>query len=119
MQLRTLVQCSLGFHGDKHIPAEPFSGGFDTLDICKDGSNLPSLNTNIFPNTPTSFYWSSVADDNRENGSWGVLFGLGSSYVSDASILGRIRAVRGNHSASRERIEELFRQGSTTELPEK
>jgi len=62
----------------------------------------PSINTNYFPNTVSSYYWSSTTDANYPSSTWIVDFrngGLGSGY-GDESLYLYVRAVRGGQYGS-------------------
>jgi Protein of unknown function (DUF1566)/Viral BACON domain len=59
-----------------------------------------TINTNYFPNTVASFYWSSTTSAGDTNGAWGVYFGYGDD--NDGSKYGSyyVRAVRGGQSGA-------------------
>jgi len=62
----------------------------------------PAINTTYFPNTQSSFYWSSTTYAYDTNGAWGVDFGYGFDFgngPSNDKIYGLyVRAVRGGQS---------------------
>jgi len=57
----------------------------------------PSINTSLFPNTVSSYYWSSTTYAGRPNYAWYVNFLGGLVSYSYKSRNGYVRAVRGGH----------------------
>ena len=56
----------------------------------------PTINTTYFPNTVSSFYWSSTTNASYTNAAWIVSFWIGYDTGSDkTSSSGYVRAVRG------------------------
>lgn len=59
-----------------------------------------SINTNVFPNTFASLYWSSTTDTHAPNTAWGVDFDFGDDgYGEKFDGIHYLRAVRGGQSA--------------------
>jgi len=63
------------------------------VEVCRA---LPSINTNLFPNTPSSFYWSGSPYAPNSNNAWFVLFSHGlASHRNRSDDFFRVRLVRG------------------------
>ncbi|MDA3896745.1 MAG: DUF1566 domain-containing protein [Desulfobacteraceae bacterium] len=60
----------------------------------------PSINTDFFPNTIASWYWSSTTSAGSTDYAWGVPFYSGLDYDNDKSSSKYVRAVRGGQSGS-------------------
>jgi hypothetical protein len=58
----------------------------------------PTINTEYFPNTVSSFYWSSTTYARSPNGPWGVDFSCGCVIYGGMSFKFYARAVRGGQS---------------------
>lgn len=58
-------------------------------------STNPSIKTNYFPNTASSWYWSSSTSANYPNQAWGVGFRHGYDSYNHKYFHGYVRAVRG------------------------
>ncbi len=58
----------------------------------------PSINTGYFPNTQSSFYWSSTTHDSRSYDAWGAFFDLGYYVYNFKSLYFHARAVRGGNT---------------------
>jgi hypothetical protein len=58
----------------------------------------PTINTDYFPNTASSFYWSSTTSAYVMKNAWGVSFYLGSDSSGYKSSSYYVRAVRGEQS---------------------
>lgn len=73
-ELLSLVYCSDG----KYLT--PRKENSDS--ICNKGVDSPTINTNIFPSTPSRYFWtaSSLADDSSI--AWTVGFGSGDIFIS-------------------------------------
>lgn len=66
------------------------------LAYLSDTSNTnPSINTNYFPNTVSSWYWSSSTSANYPYHAWGVGFRHGHDSYNHKYFHGYVRAVRG------------------------
>ncbi len=55
----------------------------------------PTINTNLFPNTVSQFYWSSDPDASDKDSAWGIGFSFGYDYAYFKSDLGYVRLVSG------------------------
>jgi len=55
----------------------------------------PTINIGYFPNTQSSFYWSSTTHDSRTYDAWGAFFDLGYYVYNFKSLYFHARAVRG------------------------
>ncbi|MGR0482161.1 MAG: Lcl C-terminal domain-containing protein [Candidatus Electronema sp. V4] len=80
-ELKTLVYCSKGKNKNNGC--------------CNDGSAVPTINQQAFPNTEETFFWSgspSAVDSDLANG---VDFYYGGSYFSGRSLSSAVRLVRG------------------------
>ena len=94
--LASLIRCNTGFKSTDKIPAK--RGGETTIqEVCKDGSQSPTIDQAIFPNTPTGWSWS--ASPVAENGSraWLVGFNYGGTHHDKDSSTTRVRAVRAGY----------------------
>jgi hypothetical protein len=60
----------------------------------------PTINTTHFPNTVSSFYWSSTTNAFFTYDAWGVHFLYGLDHYPDKTIGGYVRAVRGGEYGS-------------------
>ena len=60
--------------------------------------NPPMINHTYFPNTVSSFDWSSTTDASYTNGAWGVDFSNGYDYMLYKNYSMYVRAVRGGQS---------------------
>ena len=91
-ELSTLLHCSDGYGheikviGDlqkdlgikmRQIPASPKSGMMNVPAYCAKNSVKPTIDTNVFANTPNDFYWSSSPVAGRSEITWIVNFYLG------------------------------------------
>ncbi len=68
--------------------------------IVEVGAAVPVINTAIFPNTPSSHFWSGSPSAHYSNFAWNVSFGYGHSYDGDRSNGNRVRLVRGVQSSA-------------------
>jgi hypothetical protein len=65
--------------------------------LIKKGSPSPAINTKVFPDTESSYYWSSITDDHRADYAWCVSFlggRLGGLGIPKKSVDFYVRAVR-------------------------
>ena len=60
----------------------------------------PEINTAYFPNTVSSFYWSSTTYASNADYAWGVYFGYGDGSPNYKNYSYYVRAVRGGQSGS-------------------
>ncbi|HHI94556.1 MAG TPA: DUF1566 domain-containing protein [Gammaproteobacteria bacterium] len=56
---------------------------------------LPAINENLFPNTSSSYYWSSTPRADSAAEVWGVYFHYGIVFVGNKSNADNVRLVRG------------------------
>jgi len=77
-ELHSLIQCSNGFKGTEDLK----DGKGSVPDWCKDGSTQPTIHTTAFPNTPSSWYWTSSPVVGYSDIAWGVYFDYGYVYYS-------------------------------------
>jgi hypothetical protein len=63
--------------------------------LADTSSTNPSIKTNYFPNTVSSWYWSSSTSANYPNLAWGVGFRHGYDSYNHKYLHGYVRAVRG------------------------
>lgn len=54
----------------------------------------PAINSEIFPNTPNTGFWSGSADTHYDNRAWLVFFRHGSAYMGNQEQEWAVRAVR-------------------------
>lgn len=66
----------------------------ELLSIVEERCNGPSINTNYFPNTINSFFWSSSPYENNSSSSWRVNFSFGISSDAPRSESRYVRLVR-------------------------
>ena len=84
-----------GGHSDWRMPSIK-----ELASITDLGRHHPAINTDYFPNTVLSYYWSSTTSDYRTDYAWWVNFSYGSDYRSRKSRSIYVRAVRGGQSGS-------------------
>ena len=72
----------------------------DELASLIEGGSAPYIDTNMFPDTASSGYWSSTTDDSNTYSAWYVYFGNGNVFSSSKSNSYYVRAVRGGQSGS-------------------
>lgn len=64
---------------NKGIKMEVFDNGEQIPDACNEASKRPSIDSHIFPNTPTYIYWSNSVMVDDPNYAWALYFGNGDS----------------------------------------
>jgi hypothetical protein len=69
--------------------------GEELLSIVEKCHVSPSINTQVFPNTPGSLYWTVSSDTGGLERAWSVSFFSGTAYRPGKTQSGRIRLVRG------------------------
>ena len=94
--IATLNSQNFGGYSDWRLPT------VKELSFLVNGSGLdPLINTTYFPNTVSSYYWSSTTNAYGPGGAWGVGFGGGGIYGYDKSDhYYYVRAVRGGQCGS-------------------
>ena len=106
-----------------HAEASTFGGYTDwRLPNVKELSSLvedcrvsPSINTNLFPNTPSNRFWSGSPFAYDSLSAWGVDFGNGSADHGYRSGSGRVRLVRGGGADSTDQTEKQITSSLGTE----
>ena len=63
--------------------------------LVEDCRVLPAVNANLFPNTPSSYFWSGSPYASRANYAWFVAFDYGYASTDVWSLSHRVRLVRG------------------------
>lgn len=92
-ELSSIRYCSTGFRETVDIPTR--TDKTKTIDFyCKDGSQKPTINTQIFPNTLDNFYWSGSPSAYVNYAAWSVYFHKGLSGSSHRNDKDHVRAVR-------------------------
>ncbi len=86
--------------------------------LVEPGKNNPAINSDIFPETLSSFFWSGSPSAVSSNLAWYVGFGYGYAFSNSRGDGNRVRLVRGGQSlallsepssASKEEIQKLIR----------
>jgi hypothetical protein len=62
--------------------------------IVDDTKSAPSIDSNIFPQTPAEVFWTSSAFVGAPGNAWFVAFSLGTASLDDVTSLSRVRCVR-------------------------
>lgn len=101
-ELSSIRYCSAGLISTIDIPTRASSHKFIITSKtipngCKEASQQPTINTQIFPNTPSAIYWSSssyYANTNSMEAAWYMSFDVGYLYGSYKTDHYFIRAVR-------------------------
>ena len=84
-ELRTLVYCS----SEQPARFKNSSGR------CLGNYQQPTIVSEVFPNTPASYFWSASPYAGRSDGAWGVSFDYGNDHYWLKSVNLRVRLVRG------------------------
>lgn len=74
-ELQSLRVCSTGFEAKTRDLQD---GGAAVSYACNDGSTQPTIHTTAFPNTPSSWYWTSSPVVGNSGFAWDVSFSYGS-----------------------------------------
>lgn len=91
-ELASLRVCSTGF---EEIKRDIEDGGPEISRACKDGSTLPTLDAQQFPNTPDIYFWTSSPNVGYSSSAWYVGFNDGYvNYGYGRVSNGRVRLVR-------------------------
>ena len=92
-ELTSLRVCSSGRASDTaNLP-----GGVTTFDHCISPYSGPTLDTRLFPGTPSSLVWSGSPHARYSNLAWVVYFWNGAVGYIDRSGETQVRLVRGGH----------------------
>jgi hypothetical protein len=116
-----------GFTWDEAMKAFEYKGdswrlpNADELKSLVEGQcQKPAINLIVFPNTPSSSFWSSSLDDTDQSKAWSVSFLQGSSNSGDKSARHNVRLVRGEDAKiveeRQEQVLELMEQSRIEEL---
>lgn len=90
-ELVTLRRCSNGW---AQLPAKQLPSGTSIPIYCANSSNAPTIDSQIFPNTPSDWYWSASLGMKADLFAWDVNFKDGSSNSYATFYYGHVRAVR-------------------------
>jgi len=91
--IAALNAAKFGGYADWRIPT------FKELDIlCDLGRTNPAIDTDYFPNTLSSNYWSSTTNANNSDNAWNVNFNNGNDNNNNKSSAYYVRAVRAGQS---------------------
>ncbi len=83
-ELRSLIHCSEGMEGEGREAR------------CRAGSAMPTIDTDLFPDTPDGYYWSATPFRGDPRHAWIVLFRDGGAYDGyDRDWDHHVRLVRG------------------------
>lgn len=88
--VQACAELRLGGHDDWRLPTRA-----ELLTLVDDTRYLPAINTDAFPNTPNTWFWTSTAYAGDKDYAWVVGFGNGYSDFYGRGANGRVRAVRG------------------------
>ena len=88
--IRALNSANFGGYSDWRMP-----GREELRSICDYGRYSPAVNITYFPNTVSSYYWSSTTYANYTYGAWSVYFYYGYDYAYYKYDNYYVRAVRG------------------------
>lgn len=85
----------LGGYNDWRLPSDV------ELISLRDSSRFsPAIDTHYFPNTQSSYYWSSTTDAQYTYDAWCVYFGYGGVHLGFKAGSGCVRAVRGGQAGA-------------------
>lgn len=90
-----LNELNFGGYSDWRLPTVK-----ELASIVNSGRSDPSINTDYFPNTMSSRYWSSTVYIYNSDSSWYVDFDEGGVWYYNKSNSYYVRAVRGGHSSN-------------------
>ncbi|WP_057505395.1 DUF1566 domain-containing protein [Stenotrophomonas nitritireducens] len=99
--VKACAELRLGGHDDWRLPTRA-----ELLTLVDDTRCSPAIDTDAFPNTPSTWFWTSTVYAADDSYAWFVSFGYGYSYFDYRDGYLRVRAVRGparQFSASLER----------------
>lgn len=89
------AKLAAALEGDWRLPTTE-----ELLSIVEKCHVSPSINPQVFPNTPASLFWTSSSDTGGLDRAWSVSFFAGSHYRPGKIQTGRIRLVRGTMKAT-------------------
>ena len=79
----------LGGYEDWRVPTKD-----ELLSIVDRTRANPAIDTEVFPDTPSHWFWTVSPDAGSSNSAWVVNFRSGNSYAFDVSSVSRVRCVR-------------------------
>ena len=79
----------LGGHDDWRLPTRA-----ELLTLVDDTRYSPAIDTDAFPNTPNTWFWTSTTYAGDKDYAWFVYFDGGNSGIDYRGHLNRVRAVR-------------------------
>ena len=88
--INALNSARFGGYSDWRLP-----GREELRSICDYGRYDPAINTAFFPNTVSSYYWSSTTSASNTGGAWIIGFYNGGVHWNYKSLNYYVRAVRG------------------------
>ena len=77
-------------HGDWRLPNK-----FEMEGIADLSQSSPAINASMFPNTKSSYYWTSTTRCSDTSQAWEIHFSLGYNYYADKTGSKSVRPVRG------------------------
>jgi hypothetical protein len=93
--INALNSSNYGGYSDWRLPTAE-----ELIYIVDYGTTDPGINDSYFPNTMSSYYWSSTSVNNNSVYKWFINFGNGASDLSQTSNKFSVRAVRGGQSGA-------------------
>ncbi len=88
--VQACAELRLGGHDDWRLPTRT-----ELLTLVDDTRYSPAIDTDAFPDTPSTWFWTSTPYARDDSYAWIVDFGLGSSGIYNRVYSDRVRAVRG------------------------
>ena len=88
--VKACAELRLGGHDDWRLPTRA-----ELLTLVDDTRYSPAIDTDAFPNTPNTWFWTSTVYAGDKDYAWVVDFGYGYSYIAYRGGGNRVRAVRG------------------------
>lgn len=87
---KACAELRLGGHDDWRLPTRA-----ELLTLVDDTRYSPAIDTDAFPDTPNTWFWTSTGYAGDKAYAWVVDFGDGNSYIDRRADYHRVRAVRG------------------------
>jgi hypothetical protein len=84
---------TLGGHADWRLPDV-----VELASIIDYSASNPAINGDVFPNTPSSGFWSGSPDANLSDYAWGVYFNYGNAFSAYRDDARSVRLLRGGQS---------------------
>jgi len=95
--IKSLNDAKFGGYSDWRIPTAKELYNIVKFSISYPG---PTIDSGYFPNTVSSYYWSSTTHASSTNRAWNVYFGYGGGNYSRKYTSHYVRAVRGEQSGA-------------------